>query len=151
MFCAVWSMGKVVVSPDTKPSLASMSREPLMLVTCKLMFCKEGLLLTLKVETDCKLLIPCNELSPVLVMRMLFALLIPLPPKDNCCNAGKAVKLNEETCVSRGNESWDNSVKPSRTKPPIDLRSPKDKLERLAALLMVKLPVMASTVSTDSV
>ena len=89
-----------MVSPDTNPSLASMSREPLMLVTCKLMFCKEGLLFTLKVETDCRLLMPCSELSPVLVMRMLLALLMPEPPKDICCNAGKAVKLKDETCVS---------------------------------------------------
>lgn len=122
-----------------------------MLVTCRLMFCRAALLLTLKVATDSKLLIPCKELRPVLVMRMLFASLIPLPPNDICCKAGNAVKFKAVTDESLGKEISERTVSPPNSKPPKDFRSPNDKLDSVMASRTVKFPVIFSTPDTDSV
>lgn len=83
-------------------------------------------------------------------MRMLTAWLIPVPPKDNCCSAGRAVKFNVVTVVNCGKESSDKTVRPPSSKPPRDLRSPNDKLDSMMAFVTVKLPVIACTPSTDS-
>lgn len=144
-FCAVWSIGNDVVRPDANPSLASMSSAPLMLVTCKLMFWRPGLLLTLKVLTDSRLLMPMRELRPVLEMRMLFACVMPVLPKDNDCRAARAVKFIESTLVNCGMDRVDRICSVPSVKPPIDFRDPISIVARLARPVMVKLFVIFST------
>ena len=99
-----------------------------MLVTCKLMFWSAWLLFTLKVDTDCRLLIPCKELRPVLVMRMLSAWVMPVPPNDIDCKAGRAVKFMVPTADSCGNDSSDSKVSCPSSKPPNCFKLEKDKL-----------------------
>jgi len=77
------------------------------------------------------------------------ALVRPVVPKDNCCRAGRAVKFIEVRVESEFIESSDNTVNPPSERPPIDLRSPNDKLASVTAFWTVKLPVIACTPLTD--
>lgn len=126
-----------------KPSFASISRDILMVDTCKLMFCRAPLLLTLKVEMFCRLLMPWSELSPVLVIRTLSAWVIPVSPNDIDCKAGSAVKFMLPTVVNLGKESVERTVSPPSSKPPIEVSWEKARLARLIAFDTVKLPVIA--------
>ena len=150
MFVAVSSIGKEVTRPAWKPSLASMSRELVMLVTCKLIFCNARLLLTLKVSTSSRLLMPIRLLRPVFVMRILSAEVRPVLPKLKVCSPGRAVKLSCLTSVKAGMDSSESTVKSPSSKPPIDSSAPKVKLDRSRALMTVKLPVMTLTVVISS-
>ena len=99
---------------------------------------------------DSKLLMPMRELRPVLEIRMLFAWVTPVLPKDNCCRAGKAVKFIESTVVNCGIERVERTVRAPSVKPPRDLRDPNSTLARFVAPTMVKLFVIFSIPSTDS-
>ena len=82
-----------------------------MLVTFNVISVKARLLLTLKTSTDFRLLIPSNELSPVLVISTLEAFVIPTVPKLSCCSEASAVKLTWVAVVSLGNESTANAFR----------------------------------------
>lgn len=150
IFIADCNEGNDVVRPDWKPSLASIRRAFLMLLTFRVIFCKAGLLLTLKLSTWRSWSIPVNEDSPVLVMRMLEACVTPSEPKDNCCNAGRAVKLSWLICSIWGMLNDENTVKLPNWIPLMDLRLPKDSEDNVPALLMVKFPTIFSTPSIES-
>ena len=65
-----------------------------------------------------------------------------MPPNDNDCRAGRAVKFNSPTVVSWGKDNSDNTVSWPSSKPPMDLRLENDKLDSCAAFVTVKLPVI---------